>query len=86
MTETKQPDINNIKKAIRNLESLDQTSINNDYAKIICVMKEYLYNYCIHDWDEDYVDISLDSSMKIHYCKNCHCDYYSYTQYTNNKI
>ena len=56
--------------------------IINNYNYHLNCLQEYLYNslldinfkinnLCIHQIEEDYIDITPDKSMKIVYCKKC---------------
>lgn len=73
--DTEFSDISYMIKAISILELLPVAYRNSENNDIIKRMKEYLYTYCRHQWEEDYIDISLDQSVKIHYCRRCQSNY-----------
>lgn len=51
---------------------IELTPTNNaDYNKIIKEMNSFLLKYCDHIWVYDSIDINLDRSQQIRYCKNC---------------
>jgi len=61
--------LNNIK-----LEFCNDTLNNNIIKKInelTKLLEEKIKNICNHEYEYDYIDISLDKSQKICYCKKC---------------
>ena len=34
-------------------------------------IENYISQNCIHDWEEDYIDIDPEKSIKIKYCRLC---------------
>ena len=44
---------------------------NTEYNKIIKEMNSFLLKYCNHVWINDSIDIDLDKSQMIRYCKKC---------------
>ena len=57
-----------------NLKICNNT-LNNDIIQKINeltkLLEEKIKNICQHEYEYDYIDISLDKSQKICYCKKC---------------
>jgi hypothetical protein len=56
------------------LEFCNDTLNNNIIKKInelTKLLEEKIKNICNHEYEYDYIDISLDKSQKICYCKKC---------------
>lgn len=52
------------------------------FQNLIAGLNEILTNItailcadCVHDYEEDYIDITPDHSQKITYCKTCNCTF-----------
>jgi hypothetical protein len=45
--------------------------IDQKINKLIKILEDSLREYCEHDIEEDYIDISVDNCKKIYYCKKC---------------
>ena len=56
----------------RYYKSVDNLSdIRPEFKKIYYSILLYIKNNCNHVIIEDYIDICMESSNKIEYCKNC---------------
>jgi hypothetical protein len=58
----------------KKLEFCNDTLNNNIIKKInelTKLLEEKIKNICNHEYEYDYIDISLDKSQKICYCKKC---------------
>jgi hypothetical protein len=45
--------------------------IDQKLNELIKILEDSLREYCEHDIEEDYIDISVDNCKKIYYCKKC---------------
>ena len=52
------------------------------FQQLIANLNEILTNInsilradCVHDYEEDYIDITPDHSQQITYCKTCNCTF-----------
>lgn len=57
--------LNNKKTIINNYDILTKV---NELTKLL---EEKIKKLCEHEYEYDYIDISLDKSQKICYCKRC---------------
>ena len=55
------------------LKKQDKTTIIIDEKinELIKMLEDNLKEYCQHEMEEDYIDISVDTCKKIYYCKKC---------------
>jgi len=58
----------------KNLDFTDIKHLEKKYATLLLMedhLNKKIINCCKHEFVEDYIDISVDNSMKIVYCKIC---------------
>lgn len=53
------------------LKSFYELTNDNEIMNIYNNIEEYIKLNCNHHYIEDYIDLTPDKSMKIHYCTNC---------------
>ena len=51
--------------------SKDLQYTNNDIEKVIKIIEEHLLEKCEHEWTQEWIDVSLDESKLVTYCKRC---------------
>lgn len=68
-------DISCMLKAATLLERMPILRRNVENQDIIMRIKQYLYKYCNHVWEEDCIDVSCEKSILIKYCKICNSEY-----------
>jgi len=56
------------------MTSIPITQQNKQYQELYQNMTEYLATFCIHDFVEDYIDITPDYGCNITYCNKCGID------------
>jgi hypothetical protein len=45
--------------------------IDQKLNELIKILEDNLREYCEHEIEEDYIDISIDNCKKIYYCNKC---------------
>jgi len=68
-----------IKCMVNARDSLERSSkfinnysiINSEYKKIYDLILNYIKTHCNHKIIEDYIDIDIDKTKKIHFCEKC---------------
>ena len=53
----------------RDIEHLKDTLIRK--KKHLKIVTDFIRDYCIHEWVDDYIDIDVEKGMNIRYCKHC---------------
>ena len=51
--------------------SMKKNSRNQQIQSLLEYMREFLDEYCNHEMETDYVDINIETTQKIVYCKKC---------------
>lgn len=71
---TAQPqyDIELMSNAYNLLESLPDELRTSDYKKILETIHNYIHYNCKHDYITDVIDIDVERSETIMYCKKCY--------------
>lgn len=54
------------------LQSITVGQQVGSYREIYRLVECYISANCLHEYIEDYIDISLDSTKRIMYCKHCY--------------
>ena len=54
------------------LEGIPPEEQSMEYKQMIQWIQEFLERNCDHELIEDYIDLDLDRSQQIVYCKKCH--------------
>ena len=63
----------NLKQNINliNIYNLSKINVKINNPELIKMIEDNLKEYCQHEMEEDYIDISVDTCKKIYYCKKC---------------
>lgn len=63
-------DIIRMKEWIENdIQAMKETiKIQEDH---VLLLNKFINSYCDHSWEKDYIDLDLDNSKIIQYCKKC---------------
>ena len=54
-----------------NEEFKNSYNIIKNINELIKLLEQHIKSNCDHEYENDYIDISLDKSKKICYCKKC---------------
>ena len=49
----------------------DIDTIPNNIEKVIETIENELFEKCEHEWIQEWIDISIDQSVKVTYCIHC---------------
>ena len=81
-------ELNILTESTEHLKTLPLEDRTDTYKDIISLNEYCLYENCIHEYIQDFVDVSLDKSVMITYC--CKCNIYFdinfYFEYFKNRM
>ena len=58
-------------KALFLLENVEEENRNEEYQHIVQSIEAYLRKYCIHEIVVDCIDMGVEETQTIQYCKIC---------------